>query len=201
MRCIEIRARRSGGPRAGRASDPIPGPGEVLIGVRRPASIGPTSCSGRAPTRRRPGPATFRASRSPAPSGVGEGVTATARRRGGVRAGGRRRLRHAVRRAGAADACRSRAALDIVAGGGDSRNVLHGVEQRVRSRPAGGGGDRAFSRRLERHRHDGHPAGRRARGAGVRDGRLRREVPRLRGARRRARPSTTGADSSGRSRS
>ena len=47
--------------------------------------------------------------------------------------------------------------------------------------------DGALPRRLERHRHDGHPACRRARRASARDRRLGREVPRVRTARRRAR--------------
>ena len=60
-----------------------------------------------------------------------------ARRRRGLRAGVGRRLRRVLRRAGAAvSAGAARARPDRR--GGDSRDVLHGLDQRVRARPARG---------------------------------------------------------------
>ena len=49
--------------------------------------------------------------------------------------------------------------VDLVEAGGDSRNLLHRLDQRLRSRTARGRRDGALSRRIERHRHDRDPAG------------------------------------------
>ena len=69
----------------------------------------------------------------------------------------------------------------------DSRDLLHGLDQRLRARPSRGRRVRARSRRVEWHRHDGDPAGARVRRARLRHGRLRREMRGLRATRRRAR--------------
>ena len=60
------------------------------------------------------------------------------------------------------------AGCSMVEAAAHSRDVLHGLDQRVRARPAAGGRVAAGPRRLERHRHDGDPAG-----AGVRRPRVR----------------------------
>ena len=104
-----------------------------------------------------------------------------ARRRRRLRAGVRRRLRDDVR--GACGAVSAGTGLDRSRGGrGDPGDVLHGLDQRVRARATAVGRDRALSRRLERHRHDGDSAGSRAGRDRLCHGRFRREGPRLRGA-------------------
>ena len=54
-----------------------------------------------------------------------------------------------------------------------ARGGEHGVVQRVHDRQPPAGPDPARARRLVGHRHDGHPAGPRGRGAGRRHGRAR----------------------------
>ena len=127
--------------------DPVPGPGEVLIdvaaaGVNRPDVM-------------------QRRGRYPPPPGAsdipGLEVSGTivgarrrrdrlARRRPGLRARRRRRLRDDVRRAGAAVPAGARGARPG-RGGRDSRDVLHRLDQRVRSRPPAERRDGALSRR------------------------------------------------------
>ena len=80
--------------------------------------------------------------------------------------------------------------LPAARGRGCSRDVLHRLDQPVRSRQARRGRDGPDSRRLERHRHDRHPARAGIRRHGACHRRLGRQVRRLRAARRRG-PSTT----------
>ena len=49
--------------------------------------------------------------------------------------------------------------IDLVDRRGDSRNLLHRLDERVRARPAAAGRVAAGPRRLQRHRHDGDSAG------------------------------------------
>ena len=127
--------------------DPVPGPGEVLIrvaaaGVNRPDVM----------QRRGAYPPPPGASDIPGLEVAGT-IAARRRRRGRlarrrrrVRAGVGRRLRDDVRGARAAVPARAGAARSR-RGRGDSRNVLHRLDQRLRSRAAAGGGDGALSRR------------------------------------------------------
>ena len=62
-------------------------------------------------------------------------------------------------------------------GGRALRDVLHGLGQRLRARPAGGGRGVPGPWRVVGHRHDGDPAGGGARRAGIRDRRIGGEVP------------------------
>ena len=78
--------------------------------------------------------------------------------RRGLRVGGGRRLRRALRRAGRASAAGAAWAIDG-RGRRASRDVLHRVDQRLRARTAAGRGDISGARRHQRHRHDCHPAG------------------------------------------
>ena len=90
-------------------------------------------------------------------------------------------------RGGARTAMSAGAARAVDGGGGGApRDVLHGLGQRLRARPACGGRVAARARRRQRHRDDRDPAGARARCTRVRDGRLAREVRGVRAARRRA---------------
>ena len=176
MICIEITA--PGGPevlKAAERPDPVPGPGEVLIrvaaaGVNRPDVL----------QRRGAYPPPPGASDIPGLevagtiAVVGDRCGGLARRRRRLRAGVRRRLRDDVR--GACAAMSAGAGLARSRGGrGDSGDVLHGLDQRVRSRATAGGRDRALSRRLERHRHDRDPTRRCARRHRVCHRRIRRE--------------------------
>ena len=82
---------------------PSPAAGEVLIRSPRPASTAPTSSSGADGIRRRPARRTFPASKCRASiEALGAGVHRLARRRRGLRARHRRRLRRVLRGAGAA---------------------------------------------------------------------------------------------------
>ena len=193
MRVIEIS--QFGPPDVLRIAErpaPEPGPGEVLIkvaaaGVNRPDVIQrlrqvPAAARrvrhsrprGRRPHRRR-------AARASSSGSAGDAVCALV-------AGG-----------GYAEYCvapqvqclRPPGAPVAGRGGGGPGNVLHGVDQRLRARPPAGGRDDARPRRVERHRHDGDPAGARLRRARVRHGGQRREVRRVPRARRRHWRSTT----------
>ena len=123
---------------------------------------------------------------------VGRMFSDLAGRRPGLRAACRAAATPSTARRRRRSACRSRAG-STGARGGDSRNHLHRLDQRVRARTARLRGEiDADPRRLERHRHDGHSAGEGARRARVRDGRVRREVRGVRGARAPSARSTTG---------
>ena len=149
MICIEIIA--PGGPevlKAAERPDPVPGPGERA-----------DSCGGgwrqsarRAAAARRISAAAGRQRHSRASKCAG--TIAARRRRRGRLARGRSRLRAGVRRRLRDDVRGARAAVSAGAslarsrgGRGDPRNVLHGLDERVRSRPPAGGRDRALSRR------------------------------------------------------
>ena len=160
--------------------------GEVLIKVAAAGVNRPDVLQRRGSIRRRPARPTSRASKSPAPSRrsapasrgwrVGDAVCALV-------AGG-----------GYAEYCVAPApqCLPVPArhrphrGGGDSRNVLHRLDQRLRARTPEGGRVDSGPRRIERHRHDGHSAGARARRARLRHRRIAGEV---RGLRARSAPS------------
>ena len=167
--------------------DPVPAAGEILIdvaaaGVNRPDVI-------------------QRLGKYPPPPGasdipglevagvvaaLGAGVARLVDRRSDLRAGGRRRLRRTRGRAARAVPADS-GGPDGDPGRGHSRNVLHGLDQRVPARQAEGRRDDPDPRRHERHRHHGDPAGEGLWRARVRDGRQRREVRGDADARRRAR--------------
>src|SRR4051812_6956118 len=68
-----------------------------------------------------------------------------------------------------------------------ARNLLHGVDQRLRSRPARHRRELSRAWRVERHRHDGDPTRARLWRACLRDRRQPREMRRLPRPRRRAR--------------
>ena len=83
------------------------------------------------------------------------------------------------------------AVVDMVGGGGHSRDLFHRLVQRLRARPAAGRRDGALPRRHQRHRHHGDSAGRGQGRACIRHGRLRRKVSRLRSSSARRTRSTT----------
>ena len=134
-----------------------PGAGEVLIrvaaaGVNRPDVL----------QRRGPLSAAAGRARHPRAGNRGRGRRGgrgrgRAGRPEGLRAGRRRRLCRILRRAGRAMPARARRA---VAGrsGGDARDAVHRVDQRVRARLRGRRREGAGPRRHERHRHDGDRA-------------------------------------------
>ena len=147
MRAVEIqRARRTGRPPTGRARPPG-------AGGRRGADSG--GGSGRQSPRRHAAPRPLRAAAGRiglARAGGGrnvvdgpavDGASALARGRRGVRARHRRRLRRVLRRAGGAVPAGARRMLDG-RGGGAPRDVLHGVDQRLRARPACGPASRCW---------------------------------------------------------
>ena len=117
---------------------------------------------------------------------AGRGRRRVARRRQRLRAGRRRRLRRVLRRAGAAVSARSARHAIVVHAGGDSRDVLHRVDQRVRARTAAG-------RRVD-PRCTAAPAAsaRRRSSSRARDGRACSPRP---GRRRSARPASGSAPS------
>ena len=177
MRCIEIaRTGRAGSPAAGRASGSGAGGrrGAHRRGGGRRQPSGRVAAAGRLS-------AAARRQRHSRPRG---GRARRGRRRPASRRGARATRVRAGRGGGYATRCVAPApqclpvpaGRDARRGGGDARDVLHGLDQRVRARRAAAGRDGALSRRDERHRHDGHPAGGRARGAGAGDGGLGREV-------------------------
>ena len=155
MTAIEIE--RPGGPEVLRAVErpvPEPGPGEVLVqveaaGVNRPdlmQRLGkyppPPGRVGHPGSRDRRDDRVRRGRREP-----------MACRRSDLRARRGRRLRRVL--------CRSGDPVPADPGrpgrhrrGSDPGNVLHGVDQRLRARPAGRGGAPARPRGRQRHRHD-----------------------------------------------
>ena len=189
-------ARRPRGPAARRASGSESGAGEVLIrvaaaGVNRPDVM----------QRQGPLPAAARRERLPGleVAGVIESRRATAsadwrvgdaRVRAGLRAAATRRTASHRRRS----ACRSRAA-GLGDRRGDPRDLLHRLDQCVRPRPACSAGETAL--------FHGGASGigttaiqlAAARGvARLRDGRLRREVPRVRSSSAPSARSTTATE-------
>ena len=168
--------------------DPKPAAGEVLIrvaaaGVNRPDVI---QRQGKYPPP--PGASDLPGLEvSGTIETVGEGVTHWRAGRSRLRARRRRRLRELVRGAGAAVPADSRGD-GFCDRCGDSGNVLHRLDECLRSRPADARGETALVHGgSERHRHDGDSAGARARRQRDGDGRIGREVPRVRTARARAR--------------
>ena len=140
---------------------------------RRPASTAPTSCSARAPIRRRRAHPTFPASRSPARwSALGEGAARFRLGDRGLRPGAGRRLCANTAVVHETNALpRARRPL-AGRGGRDARDVLHRLDQRVRARRAEGRRDLPGPWRLVRHRHHGDHAGQGLRRDGDRDGRV-----------------------------
>ena len=68
-----------------------------------------------------------------------------------------------------------------------ARDLLHGVDQRLRAHPSQGGRGVSAAGRVERHRHHRDPARQGVRRQGAGDRRLGREMPRLPRLRRRCR--------------
>ena len=184
MTAIEIAA--PGGPEALVPVErpvPRPGPGEVLVrvaaaGVNRPDVM---QRQGNYP----PPPG---ASDIPGLEIAGEVVEAGPGAAGlpdrvcALRPGGR--LRGVLPRRRAA-LPRGPKRLEQRPGGGPPRDVLHGVDERLRTRAARGRREHPRARREQRHRDDRHPARAGVRGDGLRHRRLPREVPGVRRARRR----------------
>ena len=186
MTAIEISA--PGGPDVLKPKTlpvPKPGPGQILVkvaaaGVNRP-DVAQRMGVYPPPPGHSPLPGLEVAGEVAA---IGHGRDALEAGRQGVRAGQRRRLRRVLPRRGADRAADSRRPR-YGQGGGRAGDFLHGVEQRVRARPARRRRVAARARRLERHRHDSHPARQGLRRQGHRHGRLRRQVQGVPRARRR----------------